>query len=177
MNKEKIREVDVSRAIMRLKLSPVTKLVLLGVLDRVDWSTFSGAVSSGAVATTLNHNRRSVVRALVELSELGYIIRTSQKVTSTKNTIAITRMNIELIMSIGASDNTSLGVVTPRHYTNENEIESSDNTSLGVVTPRHQPSDTMSLATSDTTSHIQDKNKYINYNSRSKKFDWSIKGS
>ena len=177
MNKEKIREVDVSRAIMRLKLSPVTKLVLLGVLDRVDWSTFSGAVSSGAVATTLNHNRRSVVRALVELSELGYIIRTSQKVTPTKNTIAITRMNIELIMSIGASDNTSLGVVTPRHYTNENEIESSDNTSLGVVTPRHQPSDTMSLATSDTTSHIQDKNNYINYNSRSKKFDWSIKGS
>ena len=155
MNKEKIREVDVSRAIMRLRLSPVTKLVLLGVLDRVDWSTFSGAVSSGAVATTLNHNRRSVVRALVELSELGYIIRTSQKVTSTKNTIAITRMNIELIMSIGASDTTS----------------------LGVVTPRHQPSDTMSLATSDTTSHIQDKNNYINYNSRSKKFDWSIKGS
>lgn len=133
--KPQAREIDLRRAIMRLDLKPVAKLVFLGLLDRVDWSTMSGEVSSSAIANTLNHNRRSVVRALGDLVDLGYITRDSHRIEATRSSISVTTLNVSLILSKGSdnmthSDASSLGVVTPC-------LKSSDTLSLEVVTPCH----------------------------------------
>ena len=133
--KPQAREIDLRRAIMRLDLKPVAKLVFLGLLDRVDWSTMSGEVSSSAIANTLNHNRRSVVRALGDLVDLGYITRDSHRIEATRSSISVTTLNVSLILSKSSdnmthSDTLSLGVVTPC-------LKSSDALSLGVVTPCH----------------------------------------
>ena len=166
-DKQQAREIDLRRAIMRLDLKPVPKLVLLATLDRVNWSTMSGEVSSSAVANTLNHNRRSVVRAMTHLVELGLITRDSKRIEATRSTISITTLNVNLILSTGSdtmshrdvtthsdtmthSDTTSLGVVTPCP-------KSSDTTSLGVVTPRHTNNNYQYInnyqSKSDTMSH------------------------
>jgi len=149
------REIDMRRSIMRLELKPVTKLVLLGILDRVDWSTMSGEVSSTSVANILNHNRRSVVRAMSQLVELGFITRVSHRVESTKNTVSITTLNVSRIASSTSdttshSDTMSRGVVTPC-------LKGSDTMSRGVVTPCHTINNYQynnnNQCKSDTTSH------------------------
>lgn len=99
MNTQKLREVDIRFAIMKLKLTPVQKLVLLAILQKVDWSTFAGLVSSSDVSETLNQNRRSVRRAITELKELGYITRSSHKLESKLNSKAKTQIIISKLIN------------------------------------------------------------------------------
>jgi len=112
MNNQKLREVDIRFAIMKLKLTPVQKLVLLAILQKVDWSTFAGLVSSSDVSETLNQNRRSVRRAITELKELGYITRSSHKLESKLNSKAKTQIIISKL--IDRDDMTHRDEVTDR---------------------------------------------------------------
>jgi len=95
---EQLREIDIRLAIFKLKIKPLSKLVLLAILQRVDWSTFSGDVSSNDIATTLNHNRRSIVRHIVELKAAGYIKRISTRVESDLNAKSTTSLNVSHIL-------------------------------------------------------------------------------
>jgi hypothetical protein len=95
----KLREIDIRLAIMKLDIKPVNKLVLLATLIRIDWTTWQSEISSNEIAKTLNHNRRSVVRALTELKELNYLTRSSSKVEAERNSKALTRINISLILN------------------------------------------------------------------------------
>ena len=129
MNTQKLREVDVRFAIMKLKLTPVQKLVFLAILQKVDWSTFAGLVSSSDVSETLNQNRRSVRRAITELKELGYITRSSHKLESKLNSKAKTQIIISKL--IDRDDMTHRDDVTDR-----DDMTDRDNVTLPVGTTR-----------------------------------------
>ena len=130
----KLREIDIRLAIMKLDIKPVNKLVLLATLIRIDWTTWQSEISSNEIAKTLNHNRRSVVRALTELKELNYLTRSSSKVEAERNSKALTRINISLIL-------------------NSDEMTHSDEMTLPIVTTCHYTSDEMTLMNSDDMSH------------------------
>ena len=128
MNKQKLREVDLRLAIMKLKLTPVQKLVLLAILQKVDWSTFAGVVSSKDVSDTLNQNKRSVRRAITELKELGYIMRSSHKLESKLNSKAKTQIIISKLLSrddMTDRDDMTLGVGTTSPFSRD---DMTDNT-------------------------------------------------
>jgi len=129
MNTQKLREVDIRFAIMKLKLTPVQKLVLLAILQKVDWSTFAGLVSSSDVSETLNQNRRSVRRAITELKELGYITRSSHKLESKLNSKAKTQIIISKL--IDRDDMTHRDEVTDR-----DDMTHRDDMTLPVGTTR-----------------------------------------
>ena len=99
-DKQQAREIDVRRAIMKLELKAVAKLTLLGILDCVDWSTMSGQVSSTQVSEHLNHPRRSIVRAFVQLEELDLISRSSYWVKENRKSIASTKINVDHIFQL-----------------------------------------------------------------------------
>ena len=154
--KPQAREIDLRRAIMRLDLKPVAKLVFLGLLDRVDWSTMSGEVSSSAIANTLNHNRRSVVRALGDLVDLGYITRDSHRIEATRSSISVTTLNVSLILSKSSDNMTHSDALSP-----SDNMTHSDTSSLGVVTPCLKSSDALSLGVV-TPCHTINNYQYIN---------------
>ena len=129
MNTQKLREVDVRFAIMKLKLTPVQKLVFLAILQKVDWSTFAGLVSSSDVSETLNQNRRSVRRAITELKELGYITRSSHKLESKLNSKAKTQIIISKL--IDRDDMTHRDDVTDR-----DDMTHRDDMTLSIGTTR-----------------------------------------
>jgi hypothetical protein len=137
-DKRQAREIDVRRAIMKLELKAVAKLTLLGILDCVDWSTMSGQVSSTQVSEHLNHPRRSIVRAFVQLEELDLISRSSYWVKENRKSIASTKINVDYIFQLSAtmaqcvtmaqdeppwlksSATMAQGVVSPCHSINKN---------------------------------------------------------
>ena len=129
MNTQKLREVNVRFAIMKLKLTPVQKLVFLAILQKVDWSTFAGLVSSSDVSETLNQNRRSVRRAITELKELGYITRSSHKLESKLNSKAKTQIIISKL--IDRDDMTHRDDVTDR-----DDMTHRDDMTLSIGTTR-----------------------------------------
>jgi len=129
MNTQKLREVDVRFAIMKLKLTPVQKLVFLAILQKVDWSTFAGLISSSDVSETLNQNRRSVRRAITELKELGYITRSSHKLESKLNSKAKTQIIISKL--IDRDDMTHRDDVTDR-----DDMTHRDDMTLSIGTTR-----------------------------------------
>ena len=156
----KLREIDIRLAIMKLDIKPVNKLVLLATLIRIDWTTWQSEISSNEIAKTLNHNRRSVVRALTELKELNYLTRSSSKVEAERNSKALTRINISLILN---SDDMSHS----DEMSHSDDMSHSDEMTLPLVTTCHYTSDEMTLMNSDDMSHnttnIQSNNNNNNY--------------
>ena len=97
-----MNEIDIRRKVYTLALKPNTKLTLLGVLQRVNWKSLQGQVSSNDVSKAMNMSASTVRRAFKELIELGYISRTAQRRESPKGTAyhhrAVTSLNINLII-------------------------------------------------------------------------------
>jgi len=97
-----MNEIDIRRKVYTLALKPNTKLTLLGVLQRVNWKSLQGQVSSNDVSKAMNMSASTVRRAFKELIELGYISRTAQRRESPKGTAyhhrAVTSLNIDLII-------------------------------------------------------------------------------
>lgn len=91
-------EFDVRRAILSLDISSTDKLVLLSLLIRVDWKTFSGSISVVEIASMLNMSHRSVQRSMKTLKEKKYISRFSEKIEDKKSKIALTQINSTLIL-------------------------------------------------------------------------------
>ena len=160
---EQLREIDIRLAIFKLKIKPLGKLVLLAILQRVDWSTFSGDVSSNDIATTLNHNRRSIVRHIVELKAAGYIKRISTRVESDLNAKSTTSLNVSYILKCSEEtkqkakrERVSKGSVKMTHSDNVShgdKLTHSDNVSQGVVTKKVLGSDRMTQGGSDRMTH------------------------
>lgn len=113
-------EFDVRRAILSLDISSTDKLVLLSLLIRVDWKTFSGSISVVEIASMLNMSHRSVQRSMKTLKEKKYISRFSEKIEDKKSKIALTQINSTLILK-------SVKSVSDKSVTNkENDKSVSD---------------------------------------------------
>ena len=159
--KTKPREIDVRRAVMRLKLKPVDKLVLLGVLDRVDWSTMSGQVSSKQIADTLSHNPRSVSRALAHLVELRLITRSSYRIEAARNTASLTTMKIDYIFELSQSILKGDDMTEGDTMTEGDDMTGSVITTEGGLSPRQPDSDDMTEG-GLSPRHTINKNNNIN---------------
>lgn len=138
-DKQQAREIDVRRAIMKLELKAVAKLTLLGILDCVDWSTMSGQVSSTQVSEHLNHPRRSIVRAFVQLEELGLVSRSSYWVKENRKSIASTRINVDYIFKLSATMAQSVTVAQSATMAQDEPpwLKSSATMAQGGVSPCH----------------------------------------
>ena len=94
-----MKEHELERVILAAPLKPVTKLVLLGIKNRVNWKTWSGQVSSSDIARDLNLNRRSVTRAIKELVEMRVIYRHAKRRGEALHHRSVTAINIDYIPS------------------------------------------------------------------------------
>ena len=94
-----VKEFELRLYIYKLKMTATQKLVLLAILQKCDWSTYAGDISISDISTIINHNRRSVSRAIVWLRENNYIIRTSKKKAAEENKKGNTRINVEKVLS------------------------------------------------------------------------------
>ena len=140
-----VKEFELRLYIYKLKMTATQKLVLLAILQKCDWSTYAGDISITDISTMINHNRRSVSRAIVWLRENGYIIRTSRKKSAAENTKGDTRINVEKILNeSSASDKMT-----------------SDKTTYQLGTKEHIARDKMTYPASDKMTY----NYNYNYNS------------
>ena len=132
-----MKEHELERVILAAPLKPVTKLVLLGIKNRVNWKTWSGQVSSSDIARDLNLNRRSVTRAIKELVEMRVIYRHAKRRGEALHHRSVTAINID-------------------HIPSDDMSHPSDDMS--------HPSDERSLPPSDDMSHNTTKDNQLNTN-------------
>ena len=77
-------EHEVRIAAYGLKLSPAVKLVLIGIISRVNWKTWTGEISFRDLAQRMNVSASSVRSALKKLNEAG-LITIKHNTTTTTN--------------------------------------------------------------------------------------------
>ena len=158
-----IKEFELRLYIYRLKMTATQKLVMLAILQKCDWSTYAGDISISDISTIINHNRRSVTRAIVWLRENNYIIRTSKKKAADQDTKGDTRINVEKVLSeSSASDKMAqLGSDKMTSDKSASDKMTSDKMAQDLVTKEHIASDKMAQLGSDKMTH----NYNYNYNS------------
>ena len=94
---ERMKEYEVRQSIMMSDLKPMEKLVLLAILMRVDWSSFSGQVSVNQLIDLTNSTRPTIKRIIANLVKKGWITRTSRHIERTKSTAAFTTIKLEKV--------------------------------------------------------------------------------
>ena len=125
-----MKEMNARLSIMAVEeLTAAQKLILLYILTRVDWTTWSGSVSTNDIEVGTAQSGRNIKRSLKALSELGYIERHITKRDSGLHHKAMIKVNTS---KLEAQDPPS--VVTESHHTNN---VTSDRKSPPVVTESH----------------------------------------
>ena len=93
-------EMELRRAVLKLKLKANSKIVLVALLLRLDWSTWSGLCSASDVADELTGDKRMVNRAFKDLIDQNLISRVAQRKSERQHYRAFTRVNVSLILSL-----------------------------------------------------------------------------
>ena len=125
-----MKEMNARLSIMAVEeLTAAQKLILLYILTRVDWTTWSGSVSTNDIEVGTAQSGRNIKRSLKALSELGYIERHITKRDSGLHHKAMIKVNTS---KLEAQDSPS--GVTESHHT-DNVI--GDRKSPPVVTESH----------------------------------------
>jgi len=71
-----MKEMDARLAIMAVEeLTAAQKLIMLYILTRVDWQSWSGSVSTNDIEQGTRQSARNIKRSLKALADLGYIER------------------------------------------------------------------------------------------------------
>jgi len=71
-----MKEMDARLAIMAVEeLTAAQKLIMLYILTRVDWQSWSGSVSTNDIEQGTKQSARNIKRSLKALADLGYIKR------------------------------------------------------------------------------------------------------
>jgi hypothetical protein len=68
-------EKDLRRLVYKLDLKHSTKFTLLGIIQRVNWESWSGPVSVQDICNDMSLKSRTVSRGLAELAKLNIITR------------------------------------------------------------------------------------------------------
>ena len=89
-------EHEIRLATYSLKLSPAVKLVLLGVISRVNWETWRGEISFRDISARMNVSASSVRSALKKLNEAGLIKVTHQTAVAKSGATIYKRSQVEL---------------------------------------------------------------------------------
>ena len=140
-----ISEHTIRMRVYALELRPNTKLTLLGVLARVNWSTWSGAVSARVISRTVGVNERTVKRSIKELIDLGFIQRVQAQAQNGRDTSAETQINVDLIMSTSQGES-----VTVSQGESVTMTRGGCHHDTGRVSPCHRGGDTQTPHVCDT---------------------------
>lgn len=129
-----MKEMTARLSIMAIEeLTAAQKLIMLYLLTRVDWTTWSGQVSTNDIELGTAQSGRNIKRSLKALTELGYIERHITKRDSGLHHKAQITVNVS---KLGAKK--SPPVVTESHHTNS---VIGDRKSPPVVTGSHHTPD------------------------------------
>jgi len=128
-------EYEVRLSAYSLKLTPAVKLVLLGVISRVNWDTWCGEISFRDLSSRMNVSASSVRSALKKLNDQGLIKITHQTTTTKSGSMAYKRslvqLNIDQIK--GASNLDTTPRIKPR-YTPASNLDTPP-----CIKPRYTP--------------------------------------
>ena len=110
-------EHEIRLAAYALKLSPAVKLVLLGVISRVNWETWRGEISFRDISARMNVSASSVRSALKRLNEAGIIKVTHQTAVAKSGATIYKRSLVELNVDQikGVSNLDTPPCIRPRH--------------------------------------------------------------
>ena len=155
-----MKEHQIIDMIMTLKLSNTSKLIFVALARRLDWSTWSKAMSVSYIYNMLGGSvsQRSISRALAELVTMQLITRTqSERADNTK------------LITLNTSELVRLSTVPPAEL---DPVTMSDPVNMSPPVPMSDP-DTMSDQTL-TSCHsdpdtMSDNKLYITLNHNSKK--------
>jgi hypothetical protein len=129
-----MKEMTARLSIMAIEeLTAAQKLIMLYILTRVDWTTWSGQVSTNDIELGTAQSGRNIKRSLKALTELGYIERHITKRDSGLHHKAQITVNVS---KLGAKK--SPQVVTESHHTN---YVIGDRKSPPIVTESHHTPD------------------------------------
>ena len=174
-----MKEHQIIDMIMTLKLSNTSKLIFVALARRLDWSTWSKAMSVSYIYSMLGGSvsQRSISRALAELVTMQLITRTqSERADNTK----LITLNTSELVKLSTAPPTELDPVTvsdPVTMSPSVTMSDPDTMSPAVtmsdLTPCHNNPDTMSDQTltpchSDPDT-MSDNKLYITLNHNSKK--------
>ena len=101
-------EHEVRQKIYSLQLKHASKLVLLAILSRVNWDTWSGQVSANDISQLMNIPIRTVKSAIKDLSTLGYIERNAQLRAPAQHHRAQTKLIVSKVCKNCTSAKTAL---------------------------------------------------------------------
>ena len=98
-------EHEVRIAAYGLKLSPAVKLVLIGIISRVNWKTWTGEISFRDLAQRMNVSASSVRSALKKLNDAGLITIKHNTTTTTngKNIYKRSTVTVNVDSIVGVS--------------------------------------------------------------------------
>lgn len=129
-----MKEMDARLAIMAVEeLTAAQKLIMLYILTRVDWQSWSGSVSTNDIEQGTRQSARNIKRSLKALADLGYIERDIKR----RDDGLHHKASIKVCLS-QLGDRKSPPIVTESHHT---EAEGSDRKSPPMVTNWHEGSD------------------------------------
>ena len=134
-----MKEHEIIDMILTLKLSNTTKLVFMAMARRLDWSTWSKAMSVSYIHKMLGESvsQRGISRALAELSKLKLISRSeSGRSDNTK------------LITLNVSELVHLSTIPPLEVAHPDTMSDTDTMSdpdtMTDLTPCHTTLDTMS---------------------------------
>ena len=148
-----MKEMDARLAIMAVEeLTAAQKLIMLYILTRVDWQSWSGSVSTNDIEQGTRQSARNIKRSLKALADLGYIERDIKRRDDGLHHKASIKVCLSQLgdrksppmvteshhQASKGSDRKSPPMVTKSHHT---EAEGSDRKSPPMVTNWHEGSD------------------------------------
>ena len=103
-----MKEYDVRVQVLASDLTSTEKLIMLAILLKVDWNTFTGPVAISQIVKMTNTKKRTVQRAVKKLVELKWITRTSKHIERELSTPALT--TVLSCMTLGDDTNDTRGM-------------------------------------------------------------------
>jgi hypothetical protein len=95
-----MKEYDVRVQVLASDLTSTEKLIMLAILLKVDWNTFTGPVAISQIVKMTNTKKRTVQRAVKKLVELKWITRTSKHIERELSTPALTTVLVDNIKGV-----------------------------------------------------------------------------
>lgn len=93
-----MKEYELRLAIMQADIKPTVKIVMLTILIKVDWTTWTSTITLKSISDYCKVSYRSVIRALDELEKLKLISKSTQRINA-KNTPTVITVNHSAILS------------------------------------------------------------------------------
>ena len=107
-----MNEYDLRYAVMQADIKPTVKVVMLTILMKVDWHTWTKTIALKSLADFCKVSYRSVLRALDELEGMGWISKSTQRIAAKNTPTSITVNYVNILnevkqIKVNDSDNLS----------------------------------------------------------------------